>query len=256
LPAAAPTASWRPHIRRSPGRPDLPRKHDFELEIDAPPEAVWDAIATADGLRSWFVEDARVEPGEGGSVWYSWGGDMAGEATIEVWEPGGKLGLRDSSMAADVELVEEWEIATRGGKTLLRFVHANIPDSSDWDGMYDSTERGWEIFFATLRHYVERHPGEPRRTIYTMNKLPQGDEGLWERLTRPDAPIGSLAGEVLVSRPGQTLLAVAPSLDDGLVALSHEGASMWVTVSAYGGARDRLDALEPAILAEIPGEPI
>jgi uncharacterized protein YndB with AHSA1/START domain len=29
----------------------MPRKQEYDLEIDAPPEAVWDAIATADGLR-------------------------------------------------------------------------------------------------------------------------------------------------------------------------------------------------------------
>jgi uncharacterized protein YndB with AHSA1/START domain len=230
----------------------MPRKQEFELEIDAPPEAVWDAITTADGLRSWFSEDARVTPGRGGSVWVSWGGDEGGESAIEVWEPGARLRLADNPFMG-AALVQEWTIETRGGKTLLRFVHSNFPDADDWDVFYDSLNRGWELFLRTLRHALERHPGEPRRTVYVHARLTGDDTDVWERLTRPGGVVASLAGEVLVSRPRETMLAVAPELDDGLVALSHEGDSVWCTVSAYGDARDRLDALEAPVRAEVEG---
>jgi hypothetical protein len=190
-----------------------------------------------------------VTSGVGGSVWISWQGDEAGESAIEVWEPGRRLRLADQPFMG-AALVQEWTIETRGGKTLLRFVHSNFPDADDWDVFYDSLNRGWEIFLRTLRHSLERHPGEPRRTIYVHMKLTDGDADVWERLTRADGVVGSLAGEVLVSRPGETLLAVAPELDDGLVALSHEGDSVWCTISAYGDARDRLEKLEAPVRAE------
>ena len=227
----------------------MPRHHEWELELGADPEDVWHAIADAEGLRRWFVEDARVTPGEGGTIWYRWAEGEAGENRIEAWEPGRLLRLRGE--LGDVTLAEEWEIETRGGRTTLRFVHSNIPDSDDWDAMYDSVGRGWTIFLRTLRHYLERHPGKPRRTIYLTRTLGPGDEDVWERLTNAEAVLGSLAGEVLVDRPGSALLAVAPELDDGLVALSHEGTSLWCVVSAYGGAGDRLDALEPEVRAAI-----
>jgi uncharacterized protein YndB with AHSA1/START domain len=232
----------------------MPRKQEFELEIDATPEEVWEAIATGEGLRRWFVEDARVTPGVGGSIRVSWGGDDAGESAIEVWEPGRRLRLADAPFMGG-DLVQEWTLETRGGRTVLRFVHSNFPDSDDWDGIYDSMNRGWELFLATLRHSLERHPGEPRRTVYVNAKLDDGDVDAWERLTRPDGVVGSLAGDVLVSRPRTALLAVAPDLDDGLVALSHEGASVWCVVSAYGDARGRLDALEAPVRAEVEGLP-
>jgi hypothetical protein len=179
---------------------------------------------------------------------------MAGESKIDVWEPGRRLRMIDTSFAEDVAMVEDWTIETRGGKTLLRLVHSNIPDSPDWDGMYESTERGWTIFLRTLQHYVERHLGQSRRTIYVTAKPVDPDE-TWERLTRADGPLGSLLGEVLVSRPGTALLATAPELDDGLVALSHEGESIWCIVSAYGDARGLLDAYEAPVRAELEGTP-
>jgi hypothetical protein len=67
--------------------------------------------------------------------------------------------------------------------------------------------------------------------------------------------LGALAGDALYSRPGTALLAVAPELDDGLVALALEGNLLWCTVSAYGDARDRLDELEEPVRAEIEGLP-
>lgn len=231
----------------------MSRSQEHEIAIEAPADAVWRALTDAEELTRWFVEDARVTPGEGGTVWLSWGSDLAGESTIDVWEPGRRLRTREESWGEGVTLFEEWTLETRGGKTVLRLVHSGIPDSPDWDGMYDSTNKGWGIFLRMLRHYLERHPGEPRRTVYTTTKLESAEDGLWERLTRPDGPVGSLVGEVLISQPGSALLAIAPELDDGLVALSHEGSSLWCIVSAFGEARDRLDAHEAPLRAEIEG---
>jgi uncharacterized protein YndB with AHSA1/START domain len=158
----------------------MTRSHEHEMEIQAPAEAVWRALTDGDELVRWFAEDARTTPGEGGSVWLSWGGEYAGESRIDVWEPSRRLRLLDSSGDDPaVTLVEEWTLETRGGTTVLRLVHSGILDSPDWDGMYDGTNQGWEIFLRTLRHYLERHPGAARRTIYWMAKLESVEDGLW-----------------------------------------------------------------------------
>ena len=39
-----------------------------ELELDATPEEVWDAIATGPGIDSWFMGTNEVEPRVGGRV--------------------------------------------------------------------------------------------------------------------------------------------------------------------------------------------
>ncbi len=46
--------------------------HAFEIaqdiEVDATPEQVWEAIATGPGLDSWFLGHSEIEPRQGGTV--------------------------------------------------------------------------------------------------------------------------------------------------------------------------------------------
>jgi hypothetical protein len=35
-----------------------------------------------------------------------------------------------------------------------------------WDGVYDEVNEGWLTFFQQLRFYLERHPGQERRTVH------------------------------------------------------------------------------------------
>ena len=42
------------------------------IELHASPEAVWKALTDAAELVRWFPLEARVEPGEGGSIFMSW----------------------------------------------------------------------------------------------------------------------------------------------------------------------------------------
>ena len=39
-----------------------------EVELDAGPEQVWEAIATGPGMDSWYMGHSQVEPGVGGLV--------------------------------------------------------------------------------------------------------------------------------------------------------------------------------------------
>ena len=74
-------------------QPSKTRSQEHEIEIDAPIDAVWKALTDAEQLTNWLSEEARVVPGEGGTVWVSWGEGQAGETRIEGWEPGRRLRL-------------------------------------------------------------------------------------------------------------------------------------------------------------------
>ena len=67
------------------------RTQQHEIVIDAPIEAVWKAISDGEELTRWFVEEATVEPGVGGTITISWGGDEKGQSRIDAWEPNRKL---------------------------------------------------------------------------------------------------------------------------------------------------------------------
>jgi len=56
------------------------RRH---VHIAASPRAVWTAVTTGEGLASWWVDEARVDPRPGGRVVVSWT-DESG-AAVEAW---------------------------------------------------------------------------------------------------------------------------------------------------------------------------
>lgn len=186
------------------------RAQEHEIVIDAPIESVWKAITDAEELTRWFVEEATVEPGVGGTIAVSWGGAEKGKSRIEVWEPNHKLRLAKvpsdkgtAPLDAQTPMIQEYTIERRDGKTVLRLVHSGIPDTPEWDGFYDGTNAGWPSFFRVLRHYLEHHRGKARASIKIVGKLPGSLEDGWARLTGPDGfGFEPIAGRTFSTRAG------------------------------------------------------
>lgn len=259
------------------------RSQQHEIEIDASPEAVWRAITDPDELARWFVEQARVTPGEGGEIWVSWGEGQDGTSRIEVWEPGKKLRLalradpdkcgpatENLTTSFESPMIDEYTIETRNGRTVLRLVNSGIPDSSDWDTYYDGTNRGWDMFFVGLKHYLEKHPGKSRSNIMFMQPIQDTIEEAWNRITGPEGldsqsrlatakegekfhattSMGDeIAGEVIMNVPPKTLVATVESLDNALLSVTFEqmqGMSLiYLTLATFG-----LDAQAASSLKE------
>ena len=45
-----------------------PFELSYEIEVDASPKEVWEAIATGPGVDSWFMGRNEIEPREGGAT--------------------------------------------------------------------------------------------------------------------------------------------------------------------------------------------
>lgn len=250
------------------------RKQEHVIIIEAPVEAVWKALTEAEELTRWFSQEARITPGEGGSIWASWGEGQSGEKRIDVWEPGKRLRLTTVSSDFESEklaslkepIVEEYTLEDRGGRTVLRLVYSGVPDSSDWDGFYDGTNRGWWMFFCGLRHYLEKHFGKARTMMSIMNPIQINLEEAWKKLTGPEGldNTGALAGlakgsrysattswgeaiegEVVINQPPKTLCLTIDHLDDALFATTFEeieGATfIFSALSLFGMEPGRLD---------------
>ncbi|MFF5258335.1 SRPBCC domain-containing protein [Actinomadura viridis] len=233
----------------------MTREHRHEIEIDASSDDVWRAVTDGDELTRWYAGRATSVPGEGGAVTVGWenadGGLDEGTSRIEVWEPGRRLRLVDEPAegfpAADGPTVQEWTIEVRGGRTVLRLVHSGFPESDDWDGIYDSTDHGWDAFLHYLRFYLERHLGEPRLAVVATRPSPAG----WGTLTAALGLAGDrfatttasgerLSGRVLLERDRKVLLASVDQLDDGVLFMTLEAGGVWSSLAAYGRARGRL----------------
>lgn len=227
-PAAEDAASPDPADDGPPSSDTPPetRSLEKEVEIDAPAEAVWKAVSEAEELVRWFPLEARVEPGEGGSIYLSWGEGMGGEARIDVWEPGRRLRwIQEGDMAVDVT------IEGRGGRSVVRLVQSGFSAESEWDDYYDATDTGWSFYLLNLKHYLERHGGAASEILYVRRDTERSKEEAWTRLTGSEG----LAPEPALEVDG------GPSVEEGAsVSPAGEERNEGATVR-LGDERRRLD---------------
>jgi uncharacterized protein YndB with AHSA1/START domain len=246
------------------------RQYETVVEIAAPAAAVWRALTEAEDLMRWFAPQARVTPGAGGQIWMSWGGAAEGSSRIEIWEPEKRLrALREGGDSAAPQVAVDYFIeAAAGGRTVLRLVQSGFGAGAEWDDEFEGSRRGWPIFFACLKHDLERHRGEPCRRTNWCGSVALTAAAAWELLMGPrglDAestlaglaagspyrlrtPLGEdLAGTVLrLTAPGHALLTVEP-LHDALLSIFCDafGEQTFVTVgwTLYGPAAARAEDL-------------
>jgi uncharacterized protein YndB with AHSA1/START domain len=174
------------------------RKHEYEIEIDAPASEVWKAISTGQGIQSWFAPLASVTPGVGGSVTAGWGPGMEFTTPIEVWEEGKKLRTSNERGEGKPPSVMEYTVESRGGKTVLRLVHSGFTRDASFDGEFESTGKAWPVFMKMLKHSVEQGVDRCRNvTIFRMLSDPQP-----ESLAKLMGPDGLGAPGVLDSAVG------------------------------------------------------
>src|SRR5690606_35974784 len=131
-----------------------------EVEVPGSPEDVWRAIATGDGISSWFVpttSDQRV----GGRVVCSFGPGMDSVANITEWDPPRRFSAETEEGPGTV--ATEWIVESRGGGTcVVRVVHRWFADTDDWDSQFEGHAYGWATtFFRILRLYLTHFAGQP-----------------------------------------------------------------------------------------------
>ncbi len=241
-----------------------------EVEVDAPPEQVWQALTEGEEIARWFSFAARAEKGEGGRVWVSWGEPWEGEQRIALWDPPHHLRwAEDANPEAwpPTPLAVDLYLEAKGGKTVLRLVHSGFA-ASGWDDELDSLSHGWDVFLGLLAVTQTRHRGLPRQVAYAAARYDAEPgltvEGAWARLLGPRGLVAS--GEVsnLVaggrfawqSADGEALagrvLHVNPPKDLAVLVEGWNDAHLWVevrlgfaklTLSLFGEA----GALAPSI---------
>jgi len=230
------------------------------IEVAASPERVWKALTDAADLVRWFPLEARVEPGEGGTIFMSWKNEYAAESKIVAWEPGRRLAI-SWGWGDDAETqpqVTEYRIeAVDGGRTVVNVVTSGFPDDPSWDAYVDGTNRGWLFELQSLKQYLERHDGEDRDVIYLRRRTSISAPEVWERmfgeaglggLSQDESPLGGQAFDT--TEPVQ-YAAVLDSLDGALFRVSSEPCMapgyerevvLWLQV--WGEERKKLSAYE------------
>jgi uncharacterized protein YndB with AHSA1/START domain len=153
-----------------------------EIETEATPEEVWEAISTGPGLDSWFMGRNEVEPGEGGKLRMTLPAWTL-ESTVTVWDPPKRL-VTDTGEGEDGRLmVFEYLIEGReGGSTILRFVHSGFLPGDDWETEYEALKRGDPMYIQKLAEYLKYFRGRTATPIDVYGPQVPDREQAWTRI--------------------------------------------------------------------------
>jgi uncharacterized protein YndB with AHSA1/START domain len=228
------------------------RSAEGEIEVDATAERVWQALTDERELVRWFPLDAKVEPGPGGSYYLSWLNEFAATMEIRVWDPPRHLRTAWSfHQEGQPTQVTDYYLETKAGRTVVRAVTSGFPLDESWDGWVEGTERGWTFELRSLKHYLERHAGEPRHVVYLRRRIPNSSQDAWARLmSEPNLGPWLTGGVVFDRKPGIQHAAVVNDPADALFRVSVEpggpgtdqrDVTLWL--SAWGDQATRVNQL-------------
>ncbi len=125
------------------------------ITIDAPPERVYEAVTTQEGLESWWTADVRAEAKVGAVSEFGFQGHASVfRMKIETLDPPTKVEWRC------IGNVEEWTETTlafrllplEGARTRLDFVHAGWRSA---EGAYPMCNTDWGRLMYFLKDYIE-----------------------------------------------------------------------------------------------------
>jgi uncharacterized protein YndB with AHSA1/START domain len=118
------------------------------VEVDAPPERVWQLLTDPTELPRWWPDAAKVEPGLGGRIVLDFGpGNVTGEVTR--WEPPRALGFTwVPSNVPGVELHVAFTVDDLGaGRSRVRVVHSGFEAAPE---AREAVVGGWAHFLPRL----------------------------------------------------------------------------------------------------------
>lgn len=205
------------------------RSIDLQVEIDASPEQVWEAIATGPGISAWFVP-AEVDGHEGGKVTFDFGSMGRETSQVAAWAPPERLVIGfdqwGESEGHALELLVE---ARDGGSCVVRLVHSGFGPGAEFDDEIHQTTTGWAGFLHNLRLYVERFAPQPVAKIFSHGGWDGPHAAGWSGLT--DAlglPLPALVEGQRVATSAEAAAAGAPQMA-GVVS-RHDGATVTLLV--------------------------
>ena len=229
------------------------RAFEMTIEIAVSADAVWQALTDPTEVTRWFASHADIQPGAGGKWMVSWDGNWPWNTEIETWEPNRRLRLVDQTArpydahgeavltsVAPMRVAIDWYLEGKGGSTTLRLVHSGFGRGGAWDDEYEGVSFGWLLELNGLKHYLERHRGEPRGVAWSRTVVAAPVDALWARFTGPDGILRDPS--VLQRRAGERYSTTLSTGDriEGTVIANVPGRGLQVTVDGWKDALYRL----------------
>lgn len=140
----------------------FPDRIERTIELTHPPERVWAALTTADGLGTWFGQRAEVDLRVGGHAKLTWDSGDSATLTIERLEPPRVFGytwpvygLPDGdSRRTYVEFTLE-PTSTGTTLTMVESGFAQLSDADDHKVAFSGNTEGWTHELGELVEYLD-----------------------------------------------------------------------------------------------------
>jgi uncharacterized protein YndB with AHSA1/START domain len=138
----------------------FPDRIERTISVAQPPEKVWAAITTAEGLGTWFGQKATVDLRVGGLAQLTWDGGYTNELRIERLDPPRVFGWtwaisglpEDDPRRTYVEFTLEPD-ASGTRLTVVETGFAQLP-SDLHSGAYGGNVEGWQKELDELAGYL------------------------------------------------------------------------------------------------------
>ena len=130
--------------------------------IKAPPERVYAAIASAEGVRGWWTRDSALDAEVGGAGEFAfYDRKVVTRVRIDELRPGAAVAWTVTASGAPggwEGSTVRFDLEADGDETALRFAHRGLRHADDGFARVTS---GWAFYLASLRQYVETGAGVP-----------------------------------------------------------------------------------------------
>jgi uncharacterized protein YndB with AHSA1/START domain len=147
-----------------------------EIEIRSTPKTLWRALTEPSGIESWFAPDVRVSPGNGGSIWVSWGPGMEGESRITAWELERRFAYSMENGSEEPN-VTEFAIEAEADQCRLSVTQSGLANEEQ----LNAVAAPWGLFLHLLKHSCERpHTAAANVTVFRYYDAPA--DRIWSAL--------------------------------------------------------------------------
>ena len=216
-----------------------PFELEHEIEVDATPEEVWEAIATGPGVDAWFMGRNEIEPREGGATRMTLRGETDEEAVITAWEPPTRFASRTPEGPDGAFHAFEYLVEGRGkGSTVVRWVHSGFL-GENWEAEYEGLSEGDPMYFDKLRVYLTYFRGRAATPVNVFGPVVPDRDQAWQTYHRGlglPGPV-SLNDEVHLTPAGlPELRGVVDWVSrDFLGVRTDDGIYRFMHISVFGG---------------------
>lgn len=162
--------------------------------VPGSPEEVWNAIATGEGVSSWFVPTEKRGDGTVVSKFGS-GPGMESVAKEIAYDPPRRFVGEGEMGPGGPKMATEWTVEALGGGTCrVRVVHSLFASTDDWDDHLEAIEEGWPEYFENLKLYLNHFRGMPCSTIQFIGMAAGGVDETWMAVANVFGLTGVTAG--------------------------------------------------------------